>query len=196
MNANNDNKDAKSTNHPARKRREFAEKWRYFCWKWKKEKMTDRFMIYLTAIIAVGGLIIVGLTCRQMSIYIDATHIENRAYLVASGQIDPPRAGQRLHVRWEIKNVGKTPAYKVKEPVCFGFESAMVDYWIPAINRQVPDTGIVVGSDVVISEDKSLDSTISPVDFSNYQTRKDRVCLFVNVVYEDVFHTLGPYPIL
>jgi hypothetical protein len=81
---------------------------------WKECDKTDRVMAITTIIIAAFTAFLLLVSYLQVSIYIDATHIENRAYLVISNIIpDTLLDGNTIKAQIVITNNGKTPAYKI-----------------------------------------------------------------------------------
>ncbi len=120
--------------------------------KWSECKKTDKIMTIATIFIAAFTLILLTIIYFQYSAFVDAAHVENRAYLVLACEIDTPIIGKPPHARWEVKNIGKTPAYKVRHPNVFGLAGLNKDFWIPAIDRQTPDIGNIIG-DATIKND-------------------------------------------
>ena len=75
--------------------------------KWSECKKTDKIMTIATIFIAAFTLILLTIIYFQYSAFVDAAHVENRAYLVLACEIDTPIIGKPPHARWEVKNIGK-----------------------------------------------------------------------------------------
>ena len=101
--------------------------------------------------------------------------VENRAYLVLMVDSKTLETDTSLHVTWHVRNVGKTPAYKERTTVLFGF-SELTDSELAKI--PLPMTSAVIGSGI---------DDIRPAVFSYPKSRPQTVWMAINVGYEDIF---------
>ncbi len=188
MDSNDPGKNEKKSSNPTNEPK--SKVWKRFVEEWKKEKPSERVMVYLTAVIAVSGLILAGFTLLQMRIYVETTHADLRPYVVLKEISDfSVQNGKFETCSIEFTNVGKTPAYNYFHVSRFitrtvtdndSAEGAV----IAARNR---NTGVVIGSN--LSDIKYLQSTTKAVLLDSIGVFKKEIPIYLYgfIYYEDTF---------
>lgn len=144
-------------------------------------------IVVLTACTAFFSIFLVWNSFKQVAIYTEATHVENRAYLVETdfdfGKIQEDSV---LNISFLIKNLGKTPAYKIGLSLYIGIRKKIPDSELVDVDRLRPDTGFTLGPGLDMPIDRSY-----PILTHEYYLNlaKDSLILYIvgNVAYQDVF---------
>jgi hypothetical protein len=89
-------------------------------------EIKERTNIWLTGAIVLFTAVLAGVSIWQILTFISSVEDENRAYLaIQQIKSDSLIAGKPLTVRFVLKNVGKTPAYKVTHGYGFAIRETL-----------------------------------------------------------------------
>ncbi|MBA4312419.1 MAG: hypothetical protein C0417_07295 [Chlorobiaceae bacterium] len=155
---------------------------------WQKiKKLNFVWPNIINSVIALGTIFLACAAFKQLVIYEHATHIENTSYLVL-GDIKPLQVTSdgKVQVEWFTRNIGKTPAYKVRQMTRFNL-GEFTDGEVIAFRAPASDSGFVIspGSEY---QKFSKSDPLSPEEM--LRIGLGHLYVLIIVEYEDVFHRL------
>ena len=145
------------------------------------------FPIFLTFCTVITSVLLVRNSYRQTAIALEGTRVGNRAYLsvenidFADVQISTP-----ITLSLNIRNFGKTPAYKTITRCAAGVLGQIPDNAFTHVDSITPDTGFVVGPGSFLPISVRID-TISPIGIQKIAKGELVLYLLGNIAYRDVF---------
>ena len=147
------------------------------------------WLVGLTFLLVLVGMMSNIFTCRQISIQKENAVTELRAYVY------PDRVGIRgVHigiiptVPYQIKNFGKTPAYKVNVSYGITTDKTFLPHYIDSMKTIQSDTGFILSPDAISSWDVFFPYAIERGDSADLANIPDYSFYFVmGIVYEDNF---------
>ncbi|MGA2624792.1 MAG: hypothetical protein ABSF91_13110 [Bacteroidota bacterium] len=153
---------------------------------WLKEHFSHQWIMnFLTLFLVISTTIF---NWVQSCTYEKSTKANLRAYVVLDQlNLDKLRIGETPMVSYEIKNVGKTPAYRVnvigselgnEKNLIFDFDSLQTAF---------PDTGFVASPNIPISGDSFFQYEWTPADSIAFLVGGSPLYYIVGITYLDIF---------
>jgi hypothetical protein len=159
--------------------------------KWNECDKTDRVMAITTIVIAGCTVLLLVISAVQIWKYIDAVHVENRAY-VNLETIDDIRIMPLDSIKFAYRfvNVGKTPARFVF-PVHVIIQGEMGDSFaikLKNIIDNVDKQGFVEGSNIPLSKTIYSNWIMSEDDYASFWKKEKPVYVLGLIKYYDIFN--------
>jgi len=151
-----------------------------------KKFTSHQAIVLLTIFLAIFAGISVIFTKKQISIYEETTKLDLRAYTVIENvRMDAFNVDEKVGIGFDIRNIGKTPAYKVKQITRFEnrpFEDEDI------LSTQTPTTneGVVIGTGLFYHQ-SSRGFILTNDRFIAINNEQDTLYVMIVITYEDIF---------
>lgn len=131
----------------------------------------------------------VHLNRQYVNAYVEATHVENRAYLTVVGfDILDFEYGKQPYCNWAIENTGKTPAHHVKIGRQFLHGTGLYEHEFEWMKKVIPDSGFTIGAEAQFPEYDSSGYILYTPLLNTFKSKERHLYFIGTVVYEDIFN--------